>query len=174
MRASEQNPSYLEQSCYADILDRFLEHFPDEQLLILDYEDLVTDNEATVRDVYRFLGVATDHAVGSLERRYNEARRDRGALSEAARSTLGIAQRVLPTSRMAHLRASPLAGRLWRMTTKPVDESVVPALSDEDLRELRALLVPQVRRLETMTGRSFHRWTTTCALAPQAQIGNGT
>lgn len=51
LRYSEERVGYVEQ------LRRFHAVFPREQVLVLIYEDFRTDNEGTVRQVLRFLGV---------------------------------------------------------------------------------------------------------------------
>ena len=48
---------YQRRSLYADQVARYLEVFPREQMLFVLFEDLVSNPEQTVNDVYAFLGV---------------------------------------------------------------------------------------------------------------------
>jgi Sulfotransferase domain len=48
---------YSEHVCYAEQLRRLHASFPPEQVLVLIYDDFRADNEATVREVQRFLAV---------------------------------------------------------------------------------------------------------------------
>lgn len=52
-----ENPTYLATSRYGMQLERYLGHFPREQILIVTSEALRSDRRATVEGVYDFLGV---------------------------------------------------------------------------------------------------------------------
>ena len=52
---------------YVEQLRRYHAHFPHEQVLVLIYDDLRRDNEATVRRVLRFLGVDDTLAIAASE-----------------------------------------------------------------------------------------------------------
>ena len=52
-RAVRENPIYLDYSRYAMQLDRYLDHFPREQLLVITAEDLRGDRRATIQKVVR-------------------------------------------------------------------------------------------------------------------------
>ena len=49
--------SYLERGRYAEQLERWLEHFPRENLLVLRTEDFWADRNRFVNRIYRFLGL---------------------------------------------------------------------------------------------------------------------
>ncbi len=52
-----EDPVYLACSRYAMQLERYLDHFPPEQILVVTSEGLKADRKATVQRVYDFLGV---------------------------------------------------------------------------------------------------------------------
>jgi hypothetical protein len=52
-----EDPIYLAYSSYGMQLERYLEHFPREQILVVTSEALRSDRRATVQGVYDFLGV---------------------------------------------------------------------------------------------------------------------
>jgi hypothetical protein len=54
------HPTYLDCSRYGMQLERYLDHFPREQILVVTSEALRSDRQATVQQVYRFLGVDAD------------------------------------------------------------------------------------------------------------------
>jgi hypothetical protein len=54
---------YSDHVRYVEQLRRYRDAFPAEQLLVLIYDDFRNDNEATVRSVFRFLGVDDDLSV---------------------------------------------------------------------------------------------------------------
>ena len=58
---------YSEHVRYVEQLRRYDAVFPREQMLVLIYDDFRADNEATVRQVLRFLGVDDDAADRGVE-----------------------------------------------------------------------------------------------------------
>jgi hypothetical protein len=58
---------YSEHVRYVEQLRRYHDHFPREQVLVLIYDDFRADNEATVRDVLRFLEVDDTRPVEVIE-----------------------------------------------------------------------------------------------------------
>ena len=54
--------SYVARGLYADQLQRWFEHFPREQFLILDFQDLADDPVSVHRRTLAFLGVDPDAA----------------------------------------------------------------------------------------------------------------
>jgi Sulfotransferase domain len=62
--------SYLARGDYAGQLARWLEHFPPEQLLVVQSEDLFADSPAVMRTVFGFLGLPAFHEI--VGRRLNE------------------------------------------------------------------------------------------------------
>jgi hypothetical protein len=52
-----RNFSYVTRGLYADQLERWLEHFPREQLLVLRAEDLLASPAETYAEVLAFLGL---------------------------------------------------------------------------------------------------------------------
>lgn len=58
---------YTDRVAYVEQLRRYREAFPDEQLLVLIYDDFRADNEGTVRGVLRFLGADESVPLPSVE-----------------------------------------------------------------------------------------------------------
>jgi hypothetical protein len=58
---------YSEFINYTDQLRRYHAAFPAEQVKVLIYEDFRADNEATVRDVRRYLGVREDEPIAAVQ-----------------------------------------------------------------------------------------------------------
>ena len=59
----------LERGLYADQLNRYLEYFSSDQILVLFYEDVRNDAMGVLRQVYEFLGVDTGYEPTTLGRR---------------------------------------------------------------------------------------------------------
>lgn len=139
------NP-YLSASRYAEQLSLFLEHFPAEQILVLPLEDLDQRAEETMRRVFAFLGVDPDFPV-DLTVRFNERAEKRelvGAADSMRRSVIGRAYRRIPYERRRRFSA---AAR--RLITRRIAR---PELSAEHMDRLRAVLAPDARRFQELTG----------------------
>lgn len=55
--------SYQQRGLYADQLDRWLTHFPKEQLMLLEYDEFFKNPWEEIQKVYRFLDLPDYHGV---------------------------------------------------------------------------------------------------------------
>jgi Sulfotransferase family len=147
---------YSERVRYAEQLRRFHAVFPREQVRVLIYDDFRADNEGTVREVLRFLGVDETYPLGVADvnptRRVRSVRLShltrmlqygRGPVSGAVKPAV---RRVLSTrARKAFLW--PLHRRLVYGAPKPADE--------EFMLELRRRFKPEVEALSDYLGRDL-------------------
>ena len=74
-RALREHDVYLDTSRYAMQIDRYLEYFARESILIISSEELKTDRLRTLRRVFRFLGVAEEVEIANV---YHEFHRTVG------------------------------------------------------------------------------------------------
>ena len=159
-RAVRENPIYLDYSRYAMQLDRYLDHFPREQLLVITAEDLRGDRRATVRDVYAFLGVRPDHMPSELDRDFYETRH------RAPRSPVPVwvrkgLKRHLPAAKRAKelennvVRALRGLRRTPEATSPLADRLVIP---DEVRDELADALREDVRKIRSFLRPGFDGW----------------
>jgi hypothetical protein len=146
------NTSYLARSQYAMQLQQFLNHFPKEQVLVLDQADFRRERAATLRRVFEFAGADPDFTHPGFEReRHATARKTRASrlavrLETASRSRWG---RILPPKVWFAIdERLPLR--------KPIERPDVRlSLEEEALRALR----DDSERLRELTGRSFDDWS---------------
>jgi len=149
---------YSDHVRYTEQLRRFEEHFPREQILVLIYDDFRADNEATVRRVFRFLGVDESAPVEDVEtdtlesvrspRLHRLARRLR--LAQRHPDAAGVPARVLGALVPDRLRGERIRG-LWRRAVygRP------PEADPELMRELRRRFKPEVEALSQHLGRDL-------------------
>lgn len=83
--AAHRHFSYQARGMYADQLERWLEHFPREQLLIADSRELFSDPAGMVARTFAFLGLP-DRPASSYPIAQNATRS--GGMSEQARALL--------------------------------------------------------------------------------------
>lgn len=147
------NTSYVSRSRYHMQLQRFLEHFPEEQVLVLDNQDLRDERMATLRRVFEFAGVDPSFEHPKFEHvRHSTSRKKRATrlgmrVQRASRSRVG--RRVPRKAWLAMDVALPLS--------KPIDKptNVAEALGDEVLEVLHE----DADRLRAQTGRDFAHWS---------------
>src|SRR4051812_27966301 len=130
-------------SRYATQVERWIERFGRDRVLILDQRDLLRDRATTLRRVLEFLAVDAAFASPAWEAEHNTATQHRLPTDLARR--LGRAGR-------AGLRVPVLRRALTREIPRP-------ELTDDQRRGVCALLRPEADRLREITGMSFEHWT---------------
>jgi len=147
------NPRYLDYSLYAMQIDRYMEHFPREQLLVVVSDELRDARETTLRRIYEFLGVNNDWAATTSSLEFNRTRgkrRPRGMASRAIR-------RVPGAPALARWTPKPVRRAAHNLTTLELDPS--RATISEDVRHrLEGMLRDDVSRLRTYLGDDFDGW----------------
>jgi Sulfotransferase domain len=160
--ALEQHPEYIDQGRYAIQLERYLRCFPREQLLVLIYEDAVTDPSGFVRSIYGFVGVdpafgpSTLHArvnVGSIPR-FMAIERTLNAVSRALRRR-GLHRLWWATHRLGLGNRIGLGNRL-RALSGGTERDPGPAPAER--AAIRAALAQDVERLEQLLERKLSEW----------------
>jgi hypothetical protein len=141
-------------SLYASQLDRYLRHFPQERLLVVDHADLLSARRATLRRIFRFLSV--DDSVDSLQfdeelNTSSEHRMYPAGYNGMRRLALAAPLRRLPPRVRRALRRSA-----ERILWPPVETSPL----DDDLRaRLEDRYSGDVERLRALTGQTFSSWS---------------
>jgi hypothetical protein len=151
---SDPRNLFVTRSRYATQLERWLAHFPQEQVLVLSAEELRNDRHAAVATVLAHAGLHD-----GIERELLEAEHHRSAdkaelAPAAARLRSSPAGRVLEAI-PPRVRA-PVTRRVRAALSQPVGRQELPAALRERLIEL---LAPEAQRLRALTGRGFDGWS---------------
>lgn len=147
------NTSYVARSRYFSQLQRFLEHYRDDQLLVIENMDLREDRMATLKKLFEFVGVDSSFEHPRFEQvRHSTSRKKRATrlgmrVQKASKTRMG--RRVPRRAWLALDVALPLS----KPISKP--EGVAEALGDEVLEVLHE----DAERLRAYTGRKFARWS---------------
>jgi len=149
---------YSEHVRYVEQLRRFYDAFPAEQVLVLIYDDLRADNEATVRRILRFLEVDDALPVQAVETKPRKAVRSflLKSLAESARTARHRPAAASPLGRAVNaLTPEQLRGEAFRAKWRQV-VFTAPSPPDEDfMRELRRRFKPEVVALSDRLGRDL-------------------
>jgi hypothetical protein len=147
---------YSEHVRYVEQLRRFHAVFPREQILVLIYDDFLADNDATVRQVLRFLDVDDRHVIEPV--RANPSFRARSQRAHELLHAMSVGRG--PVSRALRGAVKALTPRrLRRDTVAAIRQRVIntqPEPVDEDLMlELRRRFAPEVAAASEYLGRDL-------------------
>ena len=145
------NTSYVTRSKYAMQLERFLAHYPKEQVMVLQQSELRTERIETLRRVFEFIGVDAEFNHPRFEQeRHQTSGKTRATRLAVRLEKLGRSRRgrLLPTNFWLLLDDRlPLRRAIKR-------PDVRAALPPEALADLRS----DGERLRELTGRDFSNW----------------
>jgi hypothetical protein len=146
---------FLCQSRYATQLSLYLEHFPEDRILVVEQGDLRDHRRPTLRRIFSFLGVdpgfdgvAFDTELyRSAERRVYSRHYARFIDAAASRGVV----RAIP-SPIRHRARQAVERVLWRRAEPP-------AVSDDVRSMLCEALASEAEAVRTLTGKQFSSWS---------------
>ena len=149
---SDTNESrHIWRSRYAAQLELFLEHFPLEQILVVDSHELRTRRRETLTRIFRFLGVREWFWADAFALEHNKRRSRR-------RTLLGAGVWVGTVKVLGKPRTHAVARRLPALM--PLSRPLEPPVADDDLRrKLEGVFRDDVARLRDYTGLEFATWS---------------
>jgi hypothetical protein len=149
--AVRENPDYLAFSRHAYQIERFLEHFPREQLLVLSTELLKTRREEVLKEAFQFIGVDPDVTIPNLDEELNRG--------DDKRRTLLVAEVTEKALRKAHLlRFIP-----WQWRRRALDSAKVGRIRASMTPDLATWIWDQLgedrERFYGLVPEDFPRWS---------------
>lgn len=148
---------YSDHVRYREQLEWFAERFPRERVLVLAYEDYRRDNEGTVREVLRFLGLDDEVPVQQVDTnplrdvRWQRLHRLTADMQEARRNPAGVHPAVRAVDALVPSALRERFGDQWRNIIYRPRKPPSP----EFVRELRVRFKPQVEAVSEYLGRDF-------------------
>lgn len=149
------NTSYVSRSKYYMQLRRFLDHFPQEQILVLENSELRDDRAATLRAIFEFLEVDSSFEHPKFEAvRHSTSRKKRATklgmrIQRMSKSKAG--RRIPRRAWLALDVALPLSKPIGRPSTEQVREALGP--------EVIEVLHEDADRLRKQTGKDLAHWS---------------
>lgn len=146
-RATERR--FLEDGLYGLHLQRFLDHFPAEQLQVILHDEIRQAPTVVADEVFRRLGLPAQFDGGQIAARVNDG----------ASPMVPLALRRLPPP--VKRLASPFRGtRIFRGMRSLIARPIrYPPLSDETRSRLAEFYRDDIARLSRLLGRSLDAWT---------------
>jgi hypothetical protein len=152
------NPMYVEQGLYATHLERWLEFFPGNQVLVLKFETLKAEPLSTLAEVCDFLGVSAYDGGSVLTARPNPSYLPKFRALESGKNAVRDALRSAGLAGLwTALGNSGLRG--WYQGKNRIDPSErIGKPRPETLEELKARFGEDARKFSALTGINVDDW----------------
>lgn len=138
---------------YALQLERFLSHFPEHHILVVDHAALLNDRQTTLREVFRFLSIDDTFVSPQFAETLNT-----GGVRRTY-SKLIVPYRWIGRPLLQRLPRQVRQTVRWsaeRLFTRPLE---LPPMDDDQRDQLREMYVADTARLRELTGKTFPTWS---------------
>lgn len=151
-----RHPCFLEYSrivSFAENLERYIEAFGRENVLVLFFDDIQNDLAGTFKTLLEFIGVSTDTSSIDFSAQNESKSKDlknwkiRGLLDRYPRATK-LARKVLPY-KLTHSVANAVSGFATYER---------PQVSDEFRAKVAAKYRPETEKLSALLGKDLSHW----------------
>lgn len=149
-----EDSHYLQTSRYHFQLSQYLEHYPEERVLVIESERLRSDRMHVLREIFAFLGVAEHVDAAAFEEEYHTTS---GKLKPGVSAFLQETR----VGRFLTSAGKALLPKALRERGLSVFRSDVkrPTLSESTRERVRAYLQNDVDQLRVLTGKEFAEWS---------------
>ena len=137
---------YSQQVCYVEQLRRYREVFPENQMLVIIYDDFRRNNQLTLQTVLRFLGVDEEHPLPEVNVKQT-TRTMRSAQLDDLLHAVSLGQSPLSRATRATVKAltpAQLRQKAFRTTRLHGVYGDAPPPDDALMAELRRRFKPEV------------------------------
>jgi Sulfotransferase family len=138
---------------YAMQLEQFLPYFLQDQILVVDNADLLSNRQDALRDIFRFLSVDDSFVSAQFAERLNTGT-ERRTYSKLIIPYRWIGRPVL--QRLPPRLRQTVRWSAERLLTRPLEPQ---SGDDSQLDQLRDLYAPDATRLRELTGKTFATWS---------------
>jgi hypothetical protein len=138
-------PLFIEEGFYIDHLERYLALFPREQMLFLFFDDLKSNPERFMADIYRFIGVDETFKSALVDHQINAGAGQKLLVRSQAAFWTGRACRYIGLHGLAQWLEKSNAAEL-------------PPMAESTRRKLIETYSEKNRRLAELTGRDLSHW----------------
>jgi hypothetical protein len=154
--ALRKDPELINSGLYWSHLSGWQKCFPDEQLLVSFYDDLVSDPQAFVNRITDFIGLPPITVSQSqLQREYSSQPMTRPRSYLATRAATRFAN-WCKSRHLDHLVASVRESALLNIFLGGGES--LPSISPSTLADLAGIFRPEVEALESQLGRNLEYW----------------
>jgi hypothetical protein len=137
---------------YAVQIERYLRHFPQENMLIVNQTDLHSERLSALKEIFAFLQVDDSYVSPRFTEEFNTGKEQR------TYSSVAVLHRRAKTSPLQRLPAGVrrfLRRSVEGLVSKPLER---PEVNDDLRARLHELYAPDVERLCSLSGKKFPDW----------------
>jgi hypothetical protein len=147
--------SWIEPGFYAEHLERYLRHFPREQLLCLPFYLLTEDDEAFLRRILEFIDVDPSFRPSWLGKKANEAGGRRTVTNAVWRRVRRRLRWIDQDGLVESIEKAPVVGS-WIRNRDEYEQGM-----EEEVRgELLEICEPEIQRTEELLDLDLSHWRT--------------
>ncbi|BFM05567.1 sulfotransferase domain-containing protein [Halioxenophilus aromaticivorans] len=152
------NPTYVDQGLYAKHLQRWLEVFPRENVLVLVFEEVIADRTKAAKQIYEFLGIDSAHQSAFLDSKSNPGYVNKSKGLESFRKKARGMVKSVGLDSVWGMAAKLGLRKLYSNMNKVPGSKAVPAPKDETVVQLQQLFEQDIEQLEALLARDFTIW----------------
>jgi hypothetical protein len=148
--------SYVARGYYFEQINRFLKYFPREQMLFLFSDELKSQPETVLKEVYSFLGLKHIAYEPISDAEANQAAEPRSWLIQNLVSGNSLGRKI-----GGALLPKQLKGWIWDLVDKHNRRTIKPqSLKPEVIAELRQRYSHDIAALSDLVGHDLSHWRT--------------
>lgn len=156
--AAMEIPYFRDLGCYHQALAPYFREYQREKLHVIFYEDIRRDPDGVLRELFGFLGVATDYQPAKTGEKVNAAKTTRfPALQRIGNSTYSVLKKAPVISSIVNSRPFEKAvlAVYERVNRVPL---VYPPIDAQTRARLSEYYRADVEQLEKLVGRDLSAW----------------
>ena len=150
-----RNPRMISNNFYDEFLERWLEHFPRDRILVVLYDDIRTRPDHVLREIQKFIGVDADFKPPMMTEKVLPPSNPRNA--RVFRAIKRFSQWLRNHDYHRLLTWAKLNPTMAKILTKQSDEKKAP-IPEHIHRRLQEIYRPHIDRLEAMIDRDLSAW----------------
>jgi hypothetical protein len=155
--AVQRYPDLVSDNFYGSLLKPYYELFPEQNLLVLLYDQLVSSPEEFFRKLYLFLGVDENFQSQKINQRVNPSRKLRlKFISPLIRFYADAMRKLQLYGILEKSKEFSLIQNL--LYTKEKGKDSRELWTEPEKKDLWKLLLPEIRQTEELTGYNLESW----------------
>lgn len=152
------NPMYVEQGLYARHYSRWRKYFPDRQILVVFFEDIIRDRHSVAKRIYRYLEIDDDHRAAAIDNRSNPGHINRFTGLEKFRNSLHHGAKTIGLDGLWNLAGQSGLRWLYGRVNKLPADTLIPPMTQASKSQLRQIFAEDIKQLGPMIDSPHPQW----------------
>ncbi|MBU2571535.1 MAG: sulfotransferase domain-containing protein [Gammaproteobacteria bacterium] len=157
--AVESNPTYIDQGYYASHLKSYLKYFKKEQIFITFQEDISSNPDKVLVDLYRFLNLDDKFIPSTINTKINIARTYKSRrLDKTYRFIKGMIHKYANEENVEKIKKLGLHKLIEKFNAKEQTPITTPPMTTDARTKLESIFISEIKDLEKLTERNLSNW----------------